>query len=76
MVESFYLIVFAMVMEFVDSALGMMYGTVLSPFLILLGYDVKTVGRALHFDLPIHRRFNRLLAAPSVGKRELSNGHN
>jgi uncharacterized membrane protein YfcA len=30
-------------MEFVDSALGMMYGTVLSPLLILLGYDVKTV---------------------------------
>ena len=43
MLESFYLVAFAMVMEFVDSALGMMYGTVLSPFLILLGYDAKTV---------------------------------
>ncbi|OGP66822.1 MAG: hypothetical protein A2031_01785 [Deltaproteobacteria bacterium RBG_19FT_COMBO_43_11] len=30
-------------MEFIDSALGMMYGTVLSPLLILMGYDVKTV---------------------------------
>jgi len=41
--ESFYLVVMAMVMEFVDSALGMMYGTVLSPLLILIGYDVKSV---------------------------------
>jgi uncharacterized membrane protein YfcA len=32
-----------MVMGFVDSALGMMYGTVLSPLLILIGYDVKSV---------------------------------
>lgn len=45
--ESFYLIVFSMIMEFVDSALGMMYGTVLSPFLILLGYDVKSVVPAI-----------------------------
>jgi uncharacterized membrane protein YfcA len=30
-------------MEFIDSALGMMYGTVLSPLLILIGYDVKSV---------------------------------
>ena len=43
MFESFYLVVFALVMEFIDSALGMMYGTVLSPLLILMGYDVKTV---------------------------------
>jgi uncharacterized protein len=41
--ESFCLIVFSMVMEFVDSSLGMMYGTVLSPLLVLLGYDVKYV---------------------------------
>jgi uncharacterized membrane protein YfcA len=45
--ESFYLVVFSMVMEFVDSALGMMYGTVLSPFLILIGYDVKSVVPAI-----------------------------
>lgn len=43
MLESFYLAVLAMVMEFIDSALGMMYGTVLSPLLILFGYDVKSV---------------------------------
>ncbi len=43
LLESFYLVIFAMVMEFVDSALGMMYGTVLSPLLILFGYDVKAV---------------------------------
>lgn len=47
MFESFYLIVFAMVMGFVDSALGMMYGTVLSPLLILIGYDVKSVVPAI-----------------------------
>jgi uncharacterized membrane protein YfcA len=33
----------ALLMEFIDSFLGMMYGTVLSPFLILAGYDAKTV---------------------------------
>ena len=43
MFESFYLVVFAMVMGFVDSMLGMMYGTVLSPLLILIGYNVKSV---------------------------------
>lgn len=47
MFESFYLVVFAMVMGFVDSALGMMYGTVLSPLLILIGYDVKSVVPAI-----------------------------
>lgn len=41
--EYFCLFIFAMIMEFIDSALGMMYGTVLSPLLILIGYDVKTV---------------------------------
>ena len=30
-------------MEFVDSALGMMYGTVLSPLLIILGFNSKEV---------------------------------
>jgi len=37
------LVVFAMVMEFIDSFLGMMYGTVLSPLLILMGYSAKVV---------------------------------
>jgi uncharacterized protein len=45
--ESFYLVVLAMILEFVDSALGMMYGTVLSPLLILIGYDVKSVVPAI-----------------------------
>ena len=47
MAESFYLIALSMVMEFIDSSLGMMYGTVLSPLLILIGYDVKSVVPAL-----------------------------
>lgn len=47
MFESFYLVILAIVMEFVDSALGMMYGTILSPFLILIGYDVKSVVPAI-----------------------------
>ena len=36
-----------MVIKFVDSTLGMMYGTVLSPLLILIGYDVKSVVPAI-----------------------------
>jgi len=41
--EFFSLAILAMVMEFIDSSLGMMYGTVLSPLMILMGYDVKDV---------------------------------
>lgn len=32
-----------MIMEFIDSALGMMFGTVLSPFLIIMNYSAKDV---------------------------------
>ena len=39
--EAIYLFIAALVMEFIDSALGMMYGTVLSPLLIILNYEVK-----------------------------------
>ncbi len=41
------LMAMALVMEFIDSFLGMMYGTVLSPLLILAGYDAKTVVPAI-----------------------------
>jgi uncharacterized protein len=41
--ESLMLVVLAIIMEFIDSFLGMMYGTILSPLLIIMGYDVKTV---------------------------------
>ncbi len=37
----------AMIMEFIDSALGMMYGTVLSPLLILMGHQAKDVVPAI-----------------------------
>jgi uncharacterized membrane protein YfcA len=37
----------AVIMEIIDSSLGMMYGTMLSPILILLGYDAKIVVPAL-----------------------------
>lgn len=37
------LAVLAMVMEFIDSFLGMMYGTILSPLLILIGYSSKQI---------------------------------
>lgn len=43
MLEWLILTVLAVVMEFIDSFLGMMYGTVLSPLLILFGYNAKTV---------------------------------
>jgi uncharacterized protein len=33
----------AVIMEFIDSALGMFYGTVLSPLLIIMAYDSKEV---------------------------------
>jgi hypothetical protein len=41
--EGAYLGIAALVMEFIDSALGMMYGTVLSPFLIIMNYNAKEV---------------------------------
>jgi uncharacterized protein len=37
------LVVMAMAGELIDSSLGMMYGTLLSPILILMGYDPKLV---------------------------------
>jgi uncharacterized protein len=37
------LIAVAVIMEFIDSALGMMYGTVLSPLLIIMNYQAKDV---------------------------------
>ncbi len=37
----------SVIMEVVDSGLGMMYGTLLSPMLILLGYDPKLVVPAI-----------------------------
>lgn len=43
MIETVSLMSLSVVMEFIDSALGMMYGTVLSPLLVVLGYDVKHV---------------------------------
>jgi len=41
--ESAYLFISALVMEFIDSSLGMMYGTVLSPLLIIMNYNAKDV---------------------------------
>lgn len=39
--------VMAIVMEVIDSGLGMMYGTLLSPILIIMGYDPKLVVPAI-----------------------------
>ncbi|ABK97700.1 sulfite exporter TauE/SafE family protein [Pelobacter propionicus] len=41
--EIAYLSLAALIMEFIDSSLGMMYGTVLSPFLLLMNYSVADV---------------------------------
>jgi uncharacterized protein len=41
--ESFYLLIIAVIMEFIDSSLGMMYGTVLSPLLIIMNYNTRDV---------------------------------
>ncbi len=43
MLEGLGQVIAAAMMEFIDSFLGMMYGTVLSPLLILLGYEAKQV---------------------------------
>lgn len=37
------IVIMAMVGELIDSSLGMMYGTMMSPILILMGYDPKIV---------------------------------
>jgi uncharacterized protein len=41
--EWIYLVTSALIMEFIDSFLGMMYGTVLSPLLIIMDYKAKDV---------------------------------
>jgi uncharacterized membrane protein YfcA len=41
--ESAYLVISALIMEFIDSSLGMMYGTALSPRLIFMNYNAKDV---------------------------------
>jgi hypothetical protein len=41
--ESLILVAMAATMEFIDSFLGMMYGTILAPLLIIMGHDTKTV---------------------------------
>jgi len=41
--EYVYLIISALIMELIDSFLGMMYGTVLSPLLIIMDYNAKDV---------------------------------
>lgn len=40
-------VILSIIMEIIDSGLGMMYGTLLSPILILLGYDPKLVVPAI-----------------------------
>ena len=47
--EFILLIVSAALCEFVDSGLGMMYGTVLSPVLILLGFSPQDVVPSILF---------------------------
>jgi len=42
-----FLVVGAFVMELIDSSMGMLYGTILSPVLILMGYDPKVVVPAI-----------------------------
>lgn len=56
----------AIIMEFIDSSLGMMYGTVLSPLLIILGVDAKVVVPSLLISQALggftasyrHQKFN------------------
>jgi uncharacterized membrane protein YfcA len=41
--EATFLVIGGLIMEFIDSALGMMYGTVLSPLLLIMNYSVGDV---------------------------------
>jgi len=45
-----FLIILATICEFIDSFLGMMYGTILSPVLIILGFDPQVVIPAILFS--------------------------
>jgi len=46
----FLLILSALICEFIDSGLGMMYGTILSPLLIVLGFDPQSVIPSILFS--------------------------
>lgn len=54
----------AVIMELIDSSLGMMYGTILSPVLILMGFDSKIVVPAILLS----QGLGGLIAALNHGK--------
>ncbi len=53
MVEVIIIIMFAFVCELIDSSLGMLYGTILSPVLIIMGYDPLVVVPSILFSQAI-----------------------
>jgi uncharacterized protein len=52
-ITSIIIFLFAIVMELIDSALGMMYGTILSPVLLLLGFSPQVVVPSVVFSQAI-----------------------
>lgn len=78
--EAIYLFIAAFVMELIDSALGMMYGTVLSPLLIILNHDVKDVVPSLLISQAIggfiaswrHHRFHNADFRPGSTDRQIA----
>ncbi|RLD18612.1 MAG: hypothetical protein DRI36_00940 [Caldiserica bacterium] len=53
MVEGFIIVLFAFLCELIDSSLGMLYGTILSPVLIIMGYDPLVVVPSILFSQAI-----------------------
>ena len=49
-----FLCLLATIGEFIDSGLGMMYGTILSPLLILIGYSPEVVIPSILFSQIFH----------------------
>jgi len=53
MVEELLIMTFAFICELIDSSLGMLYGTILSPVLIIMGYDPLVVVPSILFSQAI-----------------------
>jgi uncharacterized membrane protein YfcA len=78
--EASYLVIAALIMEFIDSALGMMYGTVLAPLLILMNYSAADVVPSLLISQAIggfiaswrHHHFNNADFNPGTTDRHIA----
>ncbi|HEX9024702.1 MAG TPA: sulfite exporter TauE/SafE family protein [Geobacteraceae bacterium] len=78
--EAGYLVASALIMEFIDSSLGMMFGTVLSPLLIIMNYSAKEVVPSILISQAIggfiaswrHHRFKNADFNPGTTDRSIA----